>query len=54
MVADAKRLISEGNFLEPNLWIRSSQVSNRHSMIEQWLKWRITHHNLLIDHYYVK
>ena len=38
VVADAKRLIPEGNFLEPNLWIRSSQVSNRHSMIEQWLK----------------
>ena len=38
VVGDAKRLIPEGNFLEPNLWIRSSQVSNRHSMIEQWLK----------------
>lgn len=38
VVTDAKRLIPEGNFLEPNLWIRSSQVSNRHSMIEQWLK----------------
>ena len=38
VVGDAKRLIPEGNFLEPNLWIRSSQVSNCHSMIEQWLK----------------
>ena len=38
VVAEAKRLIPEGNFLEPKLWIRSSHVSNRHSMIEQWLK----------------
>ena len=38
VVADAKRLIPQGIFLEPNLWIRSSQVSNCHSMIEQWLK----------------
>lgn len=38
VVADAKRLIPHGIFLEPNLWIRSSQVSNCHSMIEQWLK----------------
>ncbi|MGM9860883.1 MAG: flavodoxin [Muribaculaceae bacterium] len=37
VVADAKRLIPEGLFLEPNLWIRSSQVSNCHSMIGQWL-----------------
>lgn len=38
VVADAKRLIPEGNFLEPNLWIRSSQTSNSASMIEQWLR----------------
>ncbi|MGN0229982.1 MAG: flavodoxin [Muribaculaceae bacterium] len=38
VVADAKRLIPQGNFLEPNLWIRSSQVSNCHSMTAQWLK----------------
>lgn len=37
VVADAKRLILDGNFIEPNLWIRSSQVSNSHSMIETWL-----------------
>ncbi|MDD6778269.1 MAG: flavodoxin [Bacteroidales bacterium] len=37
VVADAKRLIPQGIFLEPNLWIRSSQVSNCHSMIAQWL-----------------
>ena len=38
VVADAKRLIPEGKFLEPSLWIRSSQTSNSRSMIEQWLK----------------
>lgn len=38
VVADAKRLIPEGNFLEPNLWIRSSQTSNCHSLIADWLK----------------
>ncbi|MGN1245261.1 MAG: flavodoxin [Muribaculaceae bacterium] len=37
VVADAKRLIPQGVFLEPNLWIRSSQVANCHSMIAQWL-----------------
>lgn len=38
VVADAKRLIPDGEFLEPNLWIRSSQTANSRSMIEQWLK----------------
>lgn len=38
VVADAKRLIPEGNFLEPNLWIRSSQTSNCHSLLAQWLE----------------
>lgn len=38
VVADAKRLIPEGKFVEPNLWIRSSQVSNCHNLTEQWLK----------------
>lgn len=37
VVADAKRLIPDGKFLEPNLWIRSSQTSNCHSLISQWL-----------------
>ena len=37
VVADAKRLIPQGIFLEPNLWIRSSQVPDCHSMIGQWL-----------------
>ena len=38
VVADAKRLIPEGKFLEPNLWIRSSQTSNATSMILSWLE----------------
>lgn len=38
VVADAKRLIPDGNFAEPNLWIRSSQTSNCSSMIEDWLQ----------------
>lgn len=36
--SDAKRLIPDGNFLTPSLWIRSSQTSNCHSMIAQWLE----------------
>lgn len=35
--SDAKRLIPDGNFLKPSLWIRSSQTSNCHSMIAEWL-----------------
>ncbi len=38
VVADAKRLIPKGNFFEPALWIRSSETSNCHSMIAQWLQ----------------
>ena len=38
VVADAKRLIPEGNFLEPNLWIRSSQTSDAASMVSSWLE----------------
>lgn len=37
VVADAKRLVPDGKFIEPYLWIRSSQISNRHSLIAQWL-----------------
>lgn len=37
VVADAKRLIPGGNFIEPNLWIRSSQTSNAASLITTWL-----------------
>lgn len=35
--ADAKRLIPDGKFLTPSLWIRSSQTSSCHSMISEWL-----------------
>ncbi|MFQ7265291.1 MAG: flavodoxin [Paraprevotella clara] len=38
VVVDAKRLIPKGNFVEPNLWIRSSQTTSAKSLIEQWLK----------------
>lgn len=37
VVADAKRLIPEGKFLEPTLWIRSSQTSDAASMLTEWL-----------------
>ncbi len=37
VVDDAKRLVPGGSFMEPNLWIRSSQTSNCHSMITGWL-----------------
>lgn len=36
--ADAKRLIPDGKFLTPSLWIRSSQTSNCHSMVAEWLE----------------
>ena len=36
--ADAKRLIPDGNFLNPSLWVRSSQTSNASSMIKNWLE----------------
>lgn len=35
---DTKRLIPNGTFLTPSLWIRSSQTSDCHSMIAEWLK----------------
>lgn len=38
VVADAKRLIPGGNFLEPNLWIRSAQTSGCHSLLAEWLE----------------
>ena len=38
VVADAKRLIPDGNFLEPNLWIRSAQTSGCHSLLVEWLE----------------
>lgn len=36
--SDAKRLIPEGDFLSPSLWIRSSQTSQSATMISEWLK----------------
>lgn len=36
--ADAHRLIPEGRFLSPSLWIRSSQTSNAAPMIAEWLE----------------
>ena len=36
--SDAKRLIPNGDFLSPSLWIRSSQTSGASSLIESWLK----------------
>ena len=36
--ADAHRLIPDGDFLAPSLWIRSSQTSSCHSMIQNWLE----------------
>ena len=38
MSAAESAVIPEGNFLEPNLWIRSSQTSNAASMISSWLE----------------
>ncbi len=38
VVADAKRLIPDGDFLEPSLWIRSTEIENCNSMIAQWLR----------------
>jgi hypothetical protein len=36
--SDAKRLIPEGNFLSPSLWIRSSQTSNAKMLLQNWLQ----------------
>ncbi|MDE5850591.1 MAG: NAD(P)H-dependent oxidoreductase [Muribaculaceae bacterium] len=36
--SDAKRLIPDGEFLLPSLWIRSSQTSGCATMLQQWLK----------------
>lgn len=43
--ADAKRLIPDGVFLSPSLWIRSSQTSNAASMLQSWLN-DINYNNL--------
>lgn len=36
--ADAERLIPEGIFMSSSLWIRSSQTSDCHSMIADWIE----------------
>lgn len=36
--SDAMRLIPDGDFLSPSLWIKSSQISNSATLIQQWLK----------------
>lgn len=36
--SDAKRLVPEGKFLSPSLWIRSSQTSNAGTLLQNWLK----------------
>ena len=43
--ADAKRLVPEGNFQSPSLWIRSSQTSNTKTLLQNWLK-SIDYNNL--------
>ena len=43
--ADAQRLIPDGDFVSPSLWIRSSQTSNCSSMISSWLA-QIDYNNL--------
>lgn len=35
---DAKRLIPQGRFLSPSLWIRSSQTSNAKALLGNWLQ----------------
>ena len=37
VVADANRLIPDGNFLSEHLWIKSSQVNSAASMLNTWL-----------------
>lgn len=44
--SDAKRLISDGNFLSPSLWIRSAQTSNAKALLQNWLQ-AIDYNNLI-------
>lgn len=43
--SDAKRLVPEGKFLSPSLWIRSSQTSNAKTLLQNWLQ-AIDYNNL--------
>lgn len=36
--SEAKRLIPDGNFLSPSLWIRSSRTSDANSLLSNWLQ----------------
>ncbi|MDE6311419.1 MAG: flavodoxin [Muribaculaceae bacterium] len=36
--ADAKRLIPDGDFISPSLWIRSARTSDAASLLSSWLK----------------
>lgn len=36
--ADARRLIPEGDFFEPTLWVRSAQTSDAQLLVGEWLK----------------
>lgn len=36
--SDAKRLIPDGDFLTPSLWVRSSQTTNASALLDAWLK----------------
>lgn len=36
--ADAHRLIPQGHFLSPSLWIQSHQTSNATNLLDNWLK----------------
>lgn len=43
---DARRLIPDGKFISPSLWIRSSQTSDARTLIQNWLK-AIDYNNLV-------
>lgn len=47
--ADAHRLIPQGDFIEPSLWIRSAQTSQCEQLIADWLK-RIDYQNMSSIH----
>lgn len=46
--SDAKRLVPEGHFLAPSLWVRSSQTSSAATLITDWLE-KIDYKNLTND-----
>lgn len=36
--SDARRLVPDGNFITPALWIRSAQTSNAKALLQNWLQ----------------